>query len=34
VLTPSAGIHIAVLLVYATIGVVAARITLQRRLVP
>ena len=33
VLTPSAGMHLAVLLVYAVIGIVAARITLQRRLV-
>src|SRR6202165_6088825 len=32
--SPSAGIHLAVLLAYATIGVVAARITLPRRLVP
>lgn len=31
---PSAGLHLAVLLVYATIGLVAARITLPRRLVP
>ena len=29
---PSAGIHLAVLLVYTAIGIVAARITLQRRL--
>src|SRR5207245_1812810 len=34
VLTPSAGIHLAVLLAYAAIGVVVARVTLQRRLVP
>jgi lipooligosaccharide transport system permease protein len=34
VLTPSAGMNLAVLLVYAGIGIVAARITLQRRLVP
>jgi hypothetical protein len=34
VLTPSAGIHLAVLLVYAGIGIIAASITLQRRLVP
>jgi lipooligosaccharide transport system permease protein len=34
VLTPSAGVHIAVLLVYVGIGLVAARITLRRRLVP
>src|SRR6202022_1368472 len=33
VLAPSAGMHLAVLLVYAVIGIVAARITLQRRLV-
>jgi lipooligosaccharide transport system permease protein len=33
-LPSSAGLHLAVLLVYAVIGVVAARITLQRRLVP
>jgi lipooligosaccharide transport system permease protein len=33
VLAPSAGIHLAVLLLYAGIGIVAARITLQRRLV-
>ncbi|HKV31779.1 MAG TPA: ABC transporter permease [Candidatus Dormibacteraeota bacterium] len=33
VLPSSAGIHVAVLLVYAAIGIVAARITLQRRLV-
>jgi lipooligosaccharide transport system permease protein len=33
VLPSSAGIHLAVLLVYAAIGIVAARITLQRRLV-
>jgi lipooligosaccharide transport system permease protein len=32
--SPSAGIHLAVLLVYAATGIVAARITLQRRLVP
>jgi lipooligosaccharide transport system permease protein len=32
--SPSAGIHLAVLLAYAAIGIVAARITLQRRLVP
>jgi lipooligosaccharide transport system permease protein len=32
--SPSAGIHLAVLLAYATIGIVAARITLPRRLVP
>jgi lipooligosaccharide transport system permease protein len=32
-LTPSAGLHIAVLLAYAAIGVGAARITLHRRLV-
>ncbi len=31
---PSAGIHLAVLLAYAAVGIVAARITLQRRLVP
>ena len=33
VLAPSAGIHVAVLLLYAAIGITAARITLQRRLV-
>ena len=33
VLAPSAGIHLAVLLLYAAIGITAARITLQRRLV-
>jgi lipooligosaccharide transport system permease protein len=33
VLSPSAGIHLAVLLLYAAAGIVAARITLQRRLV-
>jgi len=33
VLTSSAAMHLAVLLVYAAIGIVAARITLQRRLV-
>ena len=33
VLSPSAGLHLAVLLVYAAIGIGAARITLQRRLV-
>lgn len=33
VLPSSAGIHLAVLLVYAAAGIVAARITLQRRLV-
>ena len=33
VLAPSAGVHLAVLLVYVAIGIVAARITLQRRLV-
>jgi lipooligosaccharide transport system permease protein len=33
VLTPSAGLHLAVLLLYAAIGLAAARITLQRRLV-
>jgi lipooligosaccharide transport system permease protein len=33
VLTGSAGLHLAVLLVYVAIGLVAARITLQRRLV-
>jgi len=33
VLAPSAFVHLAVLLVYAAIGIVAARITLQRRLV-
>jgi len=33
VLAPSAAIHLAVLLVYAAIGIVAARVTLQRRLV-
>ncbi|MDQ6713042.1 MAG: ABC transporter permease [Candidatus Dormibacteraeota bacterium] len=33
VLAPSAGIDLAVLLAYAAIGIVAARITLQRRLV-
>jgi lipooligosaccharide transport system permease protein len=32
-LAPSAGIHVAVLLVYSVVGIVAARITLQRRLV-
>jgi lipooligosaccharide transport system permease protein len=32
--SPSAAIHLAVLLAYAAIGIVAARITLQRRLVP
>jgi lipooligosaccharide transport system permease protein len=32
--SPSAAIHLAVLLVYVTIGIVAARITLPRRLVP
>jgi len=31
---PGAGIHLAVLLVYAAIGIVAARITLPRRLAP
>jgi len=31
---PSAGLHLAVLLAYAAIGVVVARVTLQRRLVP
>ena len=31
---PSAGLHLAVLLAYAAIGVVVARATLQRRLVP
>jgi lipooligosaccharide transport system permease protein len=31
---PAAGLHLAVLVTYAAIGVVAARITLQRRLVP
>jgi lipooligosaccharide transport system permease protein len=30
---PSAGIHLAVLLAYTVIGIVAARVTLQRRLV-
>lgn len=33
VLAPSAGVHLAVLLLYVAIGIVAARITLQRRLV-
>jgi lipooligosaccharide transport system permease protein len=33
VLAPSAGLHLAVLLAYAAIGIVAARITLRRRLV-
>jgi len=33
VLAPSAGIHLAVLLLYAAIGITAARVTLQRRLV-
>jgi len=33
VLGPSAFVHLAVLLLYAAIGIVAARITLQRRLV-
>jgi len=33
VLAPSAGIHVAVLLLYAAIGITAARISLQRRLV-
>jgi lipooligosaccharide transport system permease protein len=33
VLAPSAGIHLAVLLLYTAIGITAARITLQRRLV-
>ena len=32
--SPTAGIHLAVLLAYAAIGIVAAGITLQRRLVP
>jgi lipooligosaccharide transport system permease protein len=32
-LTPSSGLHLAVLLIYAAIGIGAARITLQRRLV-
>jgi lipooligosaccharide transport system permease protein len=31
---PGAGTHLAVLLVYAAVGIVAARFTLQRRLVP
>jgi len=31
---PAAGVHLAVLVTYAAIGIVAARITLQRRLVP
>jgi hypothetical protein len=34
VLTPSAGIHLAVLFAYAGIGIIVARVTLQRRLVP
>jgi len=34
VLTSSAGVHIAVLLAYVGIGIVFARITLRRRLVP
>lgn len=33
VLAPSAAIHLAVLLIYAAVGIGAARITLQRRLV-
>ena len=33
VLPPSAGIHLAVLLLYTAAGIIAARITLQRRLV-
>ena len=33
VLPPAAGIHLVVLLLYAAVGIVAARITLQRRLV-
>jgi len=33
VLTPAAALHLAVLLVYAAVGIGAARITLQRRLV-
>jgi lipooligosaccharide transport system permease protein len=33
VLAPAAGIHLAILLLYAAIGIAAARITLQRRLV-
>lgn len=33
VLAPSAAIHVAVLLIYAAVGIGAARITLQRRLV-
>ena len=33
VLAPSAGIHLAVLLAYAAVGIVAARITMQKRLV-
>jgi hypothetical protein len=33
VLAPSTGIHLAVLLLYAAIGIAAARNTLQRRLV-
>jgi len=33
VLAPSAAVHLAVLLGYAAIGIVVARITLQRRLV-
>jgi lipooligosaccharide transport system permease protein len=34
VLTPSAGIHLAILLAYSGIGIIVARVTLQRRLVP
>jgi lipooligosaccharide transport system permease protein len=33
VLAPAAGIHLAILLLYAAFGIAAARITLQRRLV-
>jgi len=33
VLPPAAGIHLVVLLLYAAVGIVAARITLQRRMV-